>query len=506
MMVPAAQYLRMSTEHQQYSLDNQSAAIRRYADDHGFVIIQTYQDVAKSGLVLRKRPGLAALLNDVMNQQAQFKAILVLDVTRWGRFQDLDESAHYEFLCKKAGAPVYYCSENFTHEPSLVNAIVKSLKRSMAAEYSRELSAKVAMGSRRIASLGFRNGGVPGYGFRRLLVSMDKSPKQLLGPGERKNLATDRVILVPGPPNEVQCVREIFRMFIEEQRSAREIALELNRLRIPYLKGREWYQQGVHRLLTNPKCCGCHVFGRRSQILQGPNITMPRTSWCMVPGAFEPIISPERFEEAQKLIHSRTFFKSDDRVLDALRALWTEKGKLTQTLISKAKGVPSTGTFWWRFGGLRSAYKLIGYSGAQSSPHITATRRRLAFIRLALHRDIVKAFPNEVLIARKNWRHRLRLRLKDRSLVTVYLCQSRHVQDGSLRWYLNTASKELCKLALIARLNEDNNGLYDFCLFPGLPSETRLTLKSDDPRLSGGARFTEISQFMAAVKIIRNPH
>jgi DNA invertase Pin-like site-specific DNA recombinase len=41
-LVPAAQYLRVSTDHQQYSLDNQSEAILEYAKSHGFDIVQTY--------------------------------------------------------------------------------------------------------------------------------------------------------------------------------------------------------------------------------------------------------------------------------------------------------------------------------------------------------------------------------------------------------------------------------------------------------------------------------
>ncbi len=47
--VPAAQYLRMSTEHQQYSLDNQAAAISRYADVNNFTVTHTYRDAGKSG-------------------------------------------------------------------------------------------------------------------------------------------------------------------------------------------------------------------------------------------------------------------------------------------------------------------------------------------------------------------------------------------------------------------------------------------------------------------------
>ena len=99
----AAQYLRMSTEHQQYSFDNQRAAIRAYADRMGFTITQTYSDAGKSGLVLKRRDGLRQLLSDVASGTAQYKAIVVYDVSRWGRFQDSDEAAHYEFLCKSAG-------------------------------------------------------------------------------------------------------------------------------------------------------------------------------------------------------------------------------------------------------------------------------------------------------------------------------------------------------------------------------------------------------------------
>jgi hypothetical protein len=264
--------------------------------------------------------------------------------------------------------------------------------------------------------------------------------------------------------------------------------------------GREWYQVGVYRLVTHPKYCGAHVFGQRSQILQGPNVTMPRNTWCVVSNAFEPIISRETFDEAQRIIHSRTFFKTNDRVMDALRALWVEKGKLSQKLISKSKDVPSTQTFWSRFGGLRNAYRLIGYSGVQSSPDITATRKRLAAIKQSLLGEIVKAFSGEVSIARKNWRQRLRLRLKDNSLITVYLCRSHQFSDGSLRWWLDTSRNEICRLSLVARMNEDNSGFFDFHLLPCIRTATRLILKFDDPRLLTGVRFTEVSQFLSATK------
>lgn len=58
--VRAAQYLRMSTEHQQYSLRNQEDAIRAYAQENGLEIVKTYSDAAKSGVTLTQRSSLPA--------------------------------------------------------------------------------------------------------------------------------------------------------------------------------------------------------------------------------------------------------------------------------------------------------------------------------------------------------------------------------------------------------------------------------------------------------------
>jgi DNA invertase Pin-like site-specific DNA recombinase len=197
--IPAAQYLRMSTEHQQYSLENQASAIESYAESQGFAIICTYTDAARSGIVLKRRTGLSQLLQDVVSGKSTYRAILVYDVSRWGRFQDIDESAHYEFLCKSAGIPVHYCAETFQNDGRLQSLIMKTLIRTMAREYSRELGVKVLAGQKRLASLGFKQGGAPGYGLRRMLVSPDRMPKGSLENGERKSIITDRVVLVVHP-------------------------------------------------------------------------------------------------------------------------------------------------------------------------------------------------------------------------------------------------------------------------------------------------------------------
>ena len=156
--ISVAQYLRMSTEHQQYSTANQSIAILKYAADHHMDIVRTYADHGKSGLDLSARDGLQSLLRDALAPGADFRAVLVYDVSRWGRFQNPDESASYEYQLHLAGIPVHYCAEPFENDGSLATAILKAIKRGMAVEYSRELSGKVWAGNRRIAELGYHIG------------------------------------------------------------------------------------------------------------------------------------------------------------------------------------------------------------------------------------------------------------------------------------------------------------------------------------------------------------
>lgn len=100
----AAQYVRMSTEHQQYSTNKQADKIREYAEKRGIEIVRTYADDGKSGLSLEGRAALKKLLSDVESGAADFNLILVYDISRWDRFQDADESAYYEYICKRAAS------------------------------------------------------------------------------------------------------------------------------------------------------------------------------------------------------------------------------------------------------------------------------------------------------------------------------------------------------------------------------------------------------------------
>jgi DNA invertase Pin-like site-specific DNA recombinase len=497
-LVPAAQYLRMSTEHQQYSLENQATAIQKYAESHNFEVVRTYSDAAKSGLVLRRRTGLQQLLQDVVGGKSGYRAILVYDVSRWGRFQDTDESAHYEFLCKSAGVPVHYCGETFANDGTLSSLIMKALKRTMAGEYSRELGVKILAGQKHLAHLGFKQGGLPGYGLRRMLVSSTRVPKQALGFGDRKSIATDRVILVPGPAHEVEVVKSIYRMLITEKRRVYAIACELNRKGIGYTSASKWDYQAVHMILTHPKYSGCHVFCRTSSRLYTPTVKLPRSEWVLTPGAYEPIVDAATFAEAQKIMEDRTNNKSDTELLDNLRALLASKGRLSLRLIKDSADMPSPSAYCHRFGSVRRAYELIGYGHPEQFGPIDLRRRTLA-LRERLFAQIVANFPNDVSVVKRGVRWRSRLRLSNDLIVSVLVARTVRIWRETLRWQINPVRHESKFITLLARLDATNSSVLDLHIFPEMDRKRRFCISLNDRWLHGGKRLNALSQLCEVV-------
>ena len=496
--IPAAQYLRMSTEHQQYSPENQAATILRYAETHGFRIVQTFMDDAKSGLVLRNRPGLRHLIQEVSSGIPPFQAILVYDVSRWGRFQDTDESAHYEFLCRSAGAPVRYCAEIFENDGALQNNLLKAIKRSMAAEYSRELGVRILDGQRNMYQHGFRgSGGLPGYGLRRLLVSPDGAPKQLLAFGDRKALLTDRVVLVPGPDNEVRCVQEIYDLFIRKEYSFARIAQELNERSIPYRDQRLWNLNAVRRILTSSKYYGWLTYGRTSRRLRTKEVKIPESQWLTVAHPTARLVDDATFAAARKRIASFTINKSNDQLLDELRAILAGNGRLNSTLIRQRPGTTPPTSYRYRFGSLMRAYELIGYKGPIAQ--LVTTRRRIQELRQQLMERLQKLFPSEILICSKGGRTRNWLRLKNGVKLSVRVCMRYGTKPA---WLLRPVAGESRWTALVALLNSDNTQFSQFLVFPGVAAHGRY-FSSNSPWLGQGIKLDSLEQFCHVVKAVR---
>lgn len=458
---PAAQYLRMSKDEQEYSLANQAAWIREYAGRNGFEIVRTYEDGGKSGLGIDHRTGLQALLDDVKNGRADFRTVLVYDVSRWGRFQDTDESAYYEYICRKARVEVVYCAETFVNDGSLSSSVMKAIKRSMAGEYSRELSVKIIAGKQRLVEMGFRQGGCAGYGLRRLLVDRDRQPKQILSAGMQKSIQTDRIILVPGPAAELQIVKDIYDAFIARGQYETAIARSLNQRGVLNHFGRAWSRDTVSQVLTNPKYVGVNVYRRTSTQLAGKTVKNPPDHWIYRKNSFEPIVSAEQFERVREIMAQR--WVSDEQLLAEARRILSRTGKLSARTMRRHCKSLHPDSVARRFGGFAQLYALVGYKPSRDFSYVQ-TRKRIRRVgggHLALLAERLRAVGAIVSESAASGVFTV-----NQELTFSFVLTWSRESFGNYKWPVKINGS--VDLSIIGRLKHENEEIMDYYVFPAL--------------------------------------
>ena len=477
--VRAAEYVRMSTEHQKYSTDNQRDEIRRYAASRGYEIVRSYVDEGKSGLNIGGREGLQALMADVKDGHADFSAILVYDISRWGRFLDSDEGAHYEFVCRHAGIQLVYCAEPFENDGSLGSNIQKMLKRSMAGEFSRELSAKVFAGQCRLIQLGYRQGGPAGFGLRRQMIDEHGDPKELLKHGDRKSLQSDRVILIPGPAEEIATVRWMYQAFVKDGKTEGEIAADLNSRGVLSDLGNPWTWASVHQILTNEKYIGNNVFNRTSCKLKGKRVANRREEWVRAEGVFESIVETAVFHAAQEIVEERSRRFSDQEMLEHLEALWKKHGRLSGIIIDECEGLPSSGAYRSRFGSLVQAYWMIGFDPGRDYRYIEINRRLREMHPGILAETEARIEEIGGRVSRDS-RTGL-LTVNNEFTVSIVLSRCQTTVAGALRWVIRLDAGLTPDITVAVRLAPDNKGVLDYYLLPAIDvTVSRLRLAEEN--------------------------
>jgi DNA invertase Pin-like site-specific DNA recombinase len=498
----AAQYVRMSTDYQRYSIENQAAVIAAYAQLHDLSIVHTYRDEGESGLKLKNRVGLAQLLNDVSSGQTDFEHILVYDVSRWGRFQDVDESAHYEFICKQAGIMVSYCAEQFENDGSMVSSIVKNIKRVMAAEYSRELSVKVHAGACRFARQGFQIGGPVAYALQRLLVDEKLQPKGVLAKGDRKYIQTDHVRLQPGAANEVAVVQWIFHRFLEV-RSEKAVARELNRKGTPTRTGERWRGSYIGRILKNENYVGNLLYNRRSKKLGGPPVYNPPNVWIRSERCIEPIVGLGVFLAAKKIIEERRVDLSEEEMLARLRRTLMKEGRLSPAIINKTVGLPCHQVYINHFGSLRNAYRLIGYTSKRNCDYIDSRQ---------VWADLVGKFASEMGAAIGNVGgcddplSCLRVNGLSISFRIARWCPGKK-KIHSPYWAIRRQAYLPAGWVVAIRLAEGNQAVLDFLLLPTTEMTGSVVKLSESTRVRRGVRrFDKFDALVRSVSHVTKPN
>ena len=453
----------MSTDMQQYSLENQSEAIALYAAGRGLTIVRSYEDGGKSGLRIDGRAALTSLINDVKSGRADFTIILVYDVSRWGRFQDSDESAYYEFICKQAGVYVEYCAEQFANDGSLMATVIKNIKRAMAGEFSRELSVKVHAGQSRIVRRGFYIGSAPGYGLRRFLLDEQGNRKVEMASGQRKSLHTEHTILVPGPPKEIEIIHDVYDMFIDKRKTLHEIVEILNARGVPNVAGRPWKWHSVRELLANEKYAGTSIYNRTSKKLGVNWRRNPRAEWVKKPGAFDPIVTMARFQAAQKLLAKNARLYTENELLDSLTAIWCRNKFLSRDIINDSTNAPSARTYQMRFGGLTNAYRRVGFLSARN-----ANREYRLQLRTRVSRDIAQHISERGGAVEIHSKCKCELRINNQLNVTVVL--GRASKSGAAldenQWQFGYRSRRKSDILVVARVDQGSSSVRDYFVLP----------------------------------------
>ncbi|MCO8122606.1 recombinase family protein [Stieleria sp. TO1_6] len=359
-LVRAVAYYRHSAQdRQENSIPIQQDQVRQWAREHGVEIIREFCDAGRSGLNAEGRPAFTEMMEEWIAKRNDFEYVLCLDVSRWGRFQDIDLSAQFSAICKKNKKQVIYTTIGKPKENDPLYPVYVQFERFRAAQYSRELSDKVWRGCVKIAEQGYLAGGKPPYGLSRLLLDEKREPLHVLEAGQHKGIQNQRVTLTEGPPEQVAVIRRIFEEFVERGYSEFKIAEGLNDDEIPSPSNGRWGAGGVVARLRNEKYAGTMVYNRTSGKLKTPTQPNPVEKWVRTVDAFTGIIEFDLFLRAQEIFEKRKQRYDPDYMLRMLDALYRSRGMVRPGLIRLDDDLPPTCAYAREFGSLDQAFQKL---------------------------------------------------------------------------------------------------------------------------------------------------
>lgn len=356
-----AYYRHSAQDRQENSIPIQRDRVKKFAAEHGIEIIREFADHGKSGLSTEGREDFKRIMEMIVDPSKEFDYVLVLDMSRWGRYQDIDLSAHYRAICGQYGRKVIYTDLGIHDEDDHGYQFLLLAEAIRAAKYSKELSEKVFYGCKRIAEQGFRAGSAPPYGMYRQLLNEQREHVQILKPGQRKSIQNQRVTLTPGDEKEQRVIRRIFTEFVEQDMSPKTIAEGLNKENIPSPGGKKWCRSAVTSILTDETYIGTIVYNKTSSKLSKHSIRNPKELWVRTPDAFGAVVDKEIFQAAQDLIeqqrqeYERMHSKED--MIFRLQDLYKERGYISAQQISVRQDMLSPHSYTSRFKSLDMAFQ-----------------------------------------------------------------------------------------------------------------------------------------------------
>lgn len=462
----AAIYIRMSKEMQTESPENQERQIRAYAAQYDIEIVRVYRDLGVSGMTAKEREQFLTLIYDVEHGLNAFNIVLYLDESRWGRFLDSREAEYHRMRLERKNVICQSCEKPLALTSTIADRIMTLLRDESASDYCRQLSQKVWIGQCSLVKKGFRQGGVAGFGLRRMLLDEEGNPKQKLAMGQRKSLLTERVILVPGPKEELEIVFWIYDQFLGGI-SESEIAVRLNSQKIHNHFDRPWSRGAINEILTNEKYIGNNLFNRTSTKLKSRTKSNPEDEWVRKRQAFEPIVDENIFLKAQEIFRNREKKISNDEMLQGLRNLHTRQGRLSALLIDESDYLPPSSLFRARFGGLLRAYRMIGYTPERDYQYVMINQRLREF-HAAVTLDTIKQI--ETLCGRQVFvdPETSLLEINHNLSISIVISRCFTTPSGTRRWKVRFDNGLHPNITIAVRMDTNNEKKHDYYILPEL--------------------------------------
>ena len=296
----AGLYIRLSREdgdkEESDSVSNQKKLLEEFLEGKTEIGLEDfYIDDGYTGTNF-ERPGFRRMLNDIM--EGKINCVIVKDLSRFGR-DYIDTGFYLERFFPEKNVRFISLTDGIDSEKQPYDMLLP-IKNIFNEQYARDISRKIYATILAKQKAGDFVGAFACYGYR-------KHPK------EKNRLSIDE--------EAAAVVRRIFTLFVQGI-SKRQIAELLNQEGIPcpseYKRlcgenyrnahGAEklrWTYSTVHQMLGNEIYTGNMVQGKKHQKMHGRQQMMPRDKWIRAKGTHEPVIEPELWEKAQRLLRQR---------------------------------------------------------------------------------------------------------------------------------------------------------------------------------------------------------
>jgi site-specific DNA recombinase len=290
----AAIYARVSSLKQaekDLSIASQLKLLHEYALKNNYDIYDEYIDEAESARTA-DRPAFQRMIALAKQKQKPFDLILVWKLSRFAR--NREDSIIYKSILRKKGINVISINEKFDESPS--GKLLEGIIEVMDEFYSANLAEEAIRGMKENASRGYRNGGRTPIGYKPKMVKVGKVLKS--------TIEIDK--------NFAPLIKNIFNMYTEDGKGAKEIAKTLNDEGIKTNNNKLWSTNTLYKILKNEVYIGTLKWGK--SISSSANC-LHKSQTVIIKNNHPKIIDNITFQKAQGLLSERNINVINPRII-----------------------------------------------------------------------------------------------------------------------------------------------------------------------------------------------